>query len=85
LAKGLRGYKNLWAYSRDLYEIPAFKHNTYLADLARDYGGNQENDGSFIPYNDRFWNEIDFEKKWSEPQNRRKLSKTPEEKFLRIK
>ena len=38
--------------------------------------------GAFIPYNERFWNEADFEKKWSEPQNRRKLSKTPGQKFL---
>ena len=80
--KGLRGYKNLWEYSRDLYEIPAFKHNTYLADLARDYGVEEPAKGAFIPYNERFWNEADFEKKWSEPQNRRKLSKTPGQKFL---
>lgn len=80
--KGLRGYRNLWEYSRDLYEIPAFKHNTYFRNLARTYGAIDESETSFPTYNYRFWNEIDFEKKWSEPQNRRKLSKTPEQKFL---
>ena len=27
-------YKNLWAYARDLYQIPAFKNNTYFKDFA---------------------------------------------------
>lgn len=82
LKRGLRSYKNLWDYTRDLYEIPAFRNNTYLADLTRDYGGAPESTGAFIPYNDRFWNEIDYEKKWTEPQNRRKLSKDPGHKLL---
>lgn len=82
LEKDLRGYKNLWEYSRDLYEIPAFKNNTYFKDLAKDYGAGAPAEGSFVPYNERFWDELDFEAKWTQPQNRRKLSKTPEQKFL---
>lgn len=27
-------YKNLWPYARDLYQIPAFRHNTYFKDFA---------------------------------------------------
>ena len=27
-------YKNLWGYARDLYQIPAFKNNTYFKDFA---------------------------------------------------
>ena len=27
-------YPNLWGYARDLYQIPAFRHNTYFKDFA---------------------------------------------------
>jgi len=74
-------YKNLWAYARDLYEIPAFKNNTYLRDLAKDAGDGD--DGSiFLDYNTRFWNQIDFEKIWGEPHKRELLSNNPNQKFL---
>ena len=26
-------YPNLWGYARDLYQIPAFRHNTYFKDF----------------------------------------------------
>lgn len=71
-------FKNIWGYARDLYEIPAFKNNTYLKDLAENHGSK---DTIFIDYNTRFWEQIDFEKRWTEPQNRKALSQTPEEKF----
>ena len=29
-------YRNIWAYARDLYEIPAFKNNTYFKDFLRE-------------------------------------------------
>ena len=32
--KRLVDYKNLWGYARDLYQIPAFYHNTYFKDFA---------------------------------------------------
>ncbi|MBR4586743.1 MAG: glutathione S-transferase C-terminal domain-containing protein [Lachnospiraceae bacterium] len=79
--KGLRGYKNLWAYVRDLYVIPAFKHNTYLSDIAHEYGAIDESNTNFATFNYRFWNEVDYEKIYSEPQNRRDLSKDPANKF----
>lgn len=71
-------FKNIWGYARDLYEIPAFKNNTYLKDLAENHGNT---DTIFIDYNTRFWNQIDYETLWSEEQNRKELSKTPEQKF----
>lgn len=71
-------FKNIWAYARDLYEIPAFKNNTYFKDLAERYGDKSE---KFIDYSTRFWDQIDYDGLWSEPQNRKILSNTPEEKF----
>ena len=32
--KRLIDYPNLWGYARDLYQIPAFAHNTYFHDFA---------------------------------------------------
>lgn len=74
-------FKNIWGYARDLYEVPAFKNNTYLRDLAKSNG---DKETIFIDYNTRFWNEIDFEGLWSEPQNRKEKSSDPDHKFKKI-
>lgn len=80
LKKRVVDYENIWAYARDLYEIPAFRNNTYFRDFAKDKGGNKK---LFSSFNGRFADKIDYEAFWSTPQNRRELSKTPDEKFLR--
>lgn len=72
-------FKNIWAYARDLYQIPAFKNNTYLKDIAERHGNT---DTSFIDYNTRFWNQIDFENLWGQPHGREVLSDDPSHKFL---
>ncbi|MGG7177512.1 glutathione S-transferase C-terminal domain-containing protein [Clostridium paraputrificum] len=72
-------FKNIWAYARDLYEEPAFKNNTYFKDLAERHG---DKTVIFIDYSTRFWDKIDYQGLWSEPQNRKFLSKTPNEKFI---
>ena len=72
-------HKNIWAYARDLYEIPAFRNNTYFKDFSRV----PSKPGIFKSYNERFADQIDFEGLWSAPQDRKKLSRTPDEKFLR--
>lgn len=70
-------FTNIWGYARDLYAIPAFKNNTYLTDLAENHG---DQSVIFIDYNTRFWQEIDFEERWSEPQNRHEKSRDPKNK-----
>lgn len=77
--KRMTEYRNIWAYARDLYEIPAFKNNTYFKDFSRE----PKNSTIFNSYNAKFVDQIDFEELWSTPQTRRFLSRTPEEKFLR--
>ena len=79
--KGLRGYKNLWEYTRDLYTIPAFRHNTYLSDIAHEYGAIDESGTNFPTFNYRYWNAVDYDKIFSEPQNRRDLSLDPDHKL----
>ena len=81
LTKRVKDFKNIWDYVRDLYVIPAFKNNTYF----RDFAGEQNNGELFASFNARFVDKIDFESIFSEPTDRAKLSKTPEEKFRRHK
>jgi len=73
-------YENIWGYLRDLYVIPAFRNNTYFRDIA---ASRSDNKSLFQDFNSRFVDQIDYEGIWSAPQNRRQLSKTPEEKFKR--
>lgn len=77
--KRMVDHKNIWAYARDLYEIPAFRDNTYFRDFSRV----DSRPGIFRSFNERFVDQIDYEGIWSAPQNRAGLSRTPEEKFLR--
>lgn len=73
-------YPNLWGYARDLWQVPAFRNNTYFADLANpevnDHGAYRSS------YNYRFLRQIDFEGLWGQPTDRAKLSKDPAHKFL---
>ena len=73
-------YENIWGYLRDLYVIPAFRNNTYFRDIA---ASRSDNKSLFQDFNSRFVDQFDYEGIWSAPQNRKQLSKTPEEKFKR--
>ncbi|WP_262416595.1 glutathione S-transferase C-terminal domain-containing protein [Paenibacillus sp. CGMCC 1.18879] len=71
-------FTNIWGYARDLYEVPAFKNNTYLRDLAKSRG---DRSSIFIDYNTRFWDQIDYDKLWSQPHDRQLKSSDPQHKF----
>lgn len=76
--KPLFEYKNLWAYARDLYQIPAFRNNTYFKDFANP----SKKDGELMEtFNARFLDEIDFDAYWGAPHNRAVLSSDPGNKF----
>lgn len=79
IKKRIVDYENIWGYARDLYEIPAFQNNTYFRDFTKASG----KDRLFASFNARFADVIDYKEFWSTPQDRKRLSKTPEEKFLR--
>lgn len=72
-------YKNLWGYARELWEIPAFKNNTFFADFAvppvNVEGSAQRS------FNYRFLKQIDFAKYWGESVDRSPLSKDPANKL----
>lgn len=80
IKKRISEYENIWGYARDLYEIPAFRNNTYFHDIAR--GWDTKKEKLFVDFNSRFADEIDFDAIWSTPQKRKYFSKTPDQKFL---
>lgn len=72
-------YPNLWGYARDLWQIPAFKNNTFFADFASP-GVNAE--GPYkASFNYRFLRQIDFDAIWGQPTDRARLSNDPTHKF----
>ena len=72
-------YKNLWGYARDLYQIPAFFHNTYFKDFA---ATGKSGDNYFeSTYYDLVIPQTDFDAIWKTPTGREKLSKDPSNKF----
>ncbi|MCD8009278.1 MAG: glutathione S-transferase C-terminal domain-containing protein [Lachnospiraceae bacterium] len=75
-------YENLWPYARDLYQIPAFRHNTYFKDFAA------SEDLSSVPYS--YWEnfyydivvqETDWDTVWKTATGRERLSRDPAHKF----
>lgn len=72
-------YKNLWGYAKELWEIPAFKNNTFFADFAvppADAKGSVERS-----FNVRFLKQLDFAQFWGNVDDRSALSSDPEHKL----
>lgn len=80
--KPIRDYKNIWGYLRELNTIPAFHNNSNARTLALDRVP-KDNKKLFRGYNERILSKVDFDKLWADDGERRKLSKTPDELFLR--
>lgn len=74
-------YPNLWGYARELWQIPAFKNNTYFKDFAVPTQAPVGLQGRRGNLNERFLDQIDFEKYWGEPTHRAHLSGDPSRKF----
>ena len=72
-------YKNLWGYARELWQIPAFRNNTFFREFSRP---EFKSKSFFTPYMERFIDQIDFEGLWGTPVHRSFLSHDPEHKLL---
>lgn len=79
--KPIKDYKNIWGYLRELNTIPAFHNNSNAKTLA--LNGIRKDGNFFKSYNERILTKVDFDKLWADDGARRKLSKTPDELFLR--
>lgn len=73
-------YTNLWPYARDLYQIPAFAHNTYFKDIIN---RTKEGEEDYIPsaYYDMVLPQTDFDALWGTDTGRERLSTDPGHKF----
>lgn len=73
-------YENLWPYARDLYQIPAFSHNTYFRDIINRTAEGEENSFDSVYY-DLVLPQTDFEAMWGADTGREALSADPGHKF----
>ena len=73
-------YENIWGYVRDLYSIPEFKKYTFFNEKRP---GEGKDKSLFRSWSERIQPQIDYVKLFSEPNDRKKLSKTPDEVYLR--
>ena len=80
--KPIRDYKNIWGYLRELNTVPAFHKNSNARTLALN-GIPKDGGALFRGYNERILTKVDFDKLWADDGERRKLSRTPDELFLR--
>lgn len=73
-------YENIWGYVRDLYSIPEFKKYTFFNEKR---AGEEKDKKLFRSWAERIQPQIDYVKLFSEPNDRKRLSKTPDEVYLR--
>ena len=71
-------YRNIWGYVRDLYSIPDFARYLFVNERPP-----QKDRSLFRRWEDRIQPQIDYVKLFSEPNDRKKLSRTPDEVYLR--
>lgn len=76
--KRIRDYPNLWAYTCELYNIPAFHKNTYVRDIAL----RRIREGG-TDFASRIAGQIDYEKFFESDGSRKALSKHPDQLYLK--
>ena len=75
-------YPNIYAYMKELYNIPAFKNATFVHDLVLGPAGDK--DKLFADWNVRIGSQIDYDKLWADDGQRAALSSDPKgEIYLR--
>lgn len=76
----LEDYENLWAYARDLYQVPAFAHNTDFLEYAAKNESEEEGlDKS--TYYELVALQTDYDTIWKTPAGREGLSWDPAHRF----
>lgn len=76
MKKRITEYHNVWEYVKDLYSLPVFKKYTFFEFPS---AGKE----LFSSYAQRIAPKVPYEKLWATDGSRKKLSKTPDEVFLR--
>lgn len=77
MKKRITEYKNVWGYVRDLYSLPVFKKYTFF-EFPKEGGPDL-----FRSFAYRIAPQVPYDSLWATDGERRKLSKTPDEVYLR--
>ncbi|MGM9636890.1 MAG: glutathione S-transferase C-terminal domain-containing protein [Eubacteriales bacterium] len=77
IKKRIPEYKNIWGYVKDLYSLPVFKKYTFF-EFPKD-----NSNVSFRSFASRIASQVPYDKLWATDGERKKLSKTPDEVYLR--
>ncbi len=78
LKKRIAEYPNIWGYVKDLYSVPEFKKYTFF-----EFDTSKNQAQLFKNYIKNIAPQIPYDKLWETDGERKKLSKTPEEIYLR--
>lgn len=77
IKKRIPEYKNIWGYVKDLYSLPVFKKYTFF-EFPKD-----NSNVAFRSFASRIASQVPYDKLWATDGERKKLSKTPDEVYLR--
>ena len=77
IKKRITEYKNIWGYVRDLYSLPVFKKYTFF-EFPNEGGADLFRSFAF-----RIAPQVPYDELWATDGERKKLSKTPDEVYLR--
>ena len=77
IKKRITEYKNIWGYVRDLYSLPVFKKYTFF-EFPKEGGSDLFRSFAF-----RIASQVPYDELWATDGERKKLSKTPDEVYLR--
>jgi len=70
-------YPNIYAYMKELYNIPAFKNATYVHDLVLGRHTADKDKDIFADWNVRIASQINYDELWADNGERAKLSSDP--------
>lgn len=82
--KRIADFPNIYAYMKELYNIPAFKNATYIHELVLGRGGGDRDKDLFFDWNSRIASQINYDELYADDGSRAALSSDPaKDKFLR--
>lgn len=72
--KRIADFPNIYAYMKELYQIPAFKNATYIRELVLGRGKSDQDKDLFADWNTRIAPQIDYEALYADDGKRESLS-----------
>ncbi|WP_081846518.1 glutathione S-transferase C-terminal domain-containing protein [Butyrivibrio sp. AE3004] len=77
IRRRIADYPNIYAYMKELYNIPAFKNATFVHDLVLGKSESDPDKDLFADWNTRIASQINYDELWADDGKRAKLSSDP--------